>query len=104
LNCIKSKNGGKMSINMGNDEFILYIRKNFRNCQISNDKLGKAIWHWLHENDSSAEIIERDQPCQWGNSEDITSEFTLPKTAAQFRFSIETLPRLYEFLGNIANG
>jgi len=91
-----------MTINMGNDEFILYIRKNFKGCQITNDKLGKIIWLWLRENDSSSEIIERDQPCQWGNSEQITSGTTLPKTATQFRLSIETLPMLYEFLGTIA--
>jgi len=32
-----------MSITMGNDEFILYIRKNFINCPISNDQLGKTM-------------------------------------------------------------
>ena len=90
-----------MSITMGNDEFILYIRKNFINCPISNDQLGKTIWNWLQENDLSTQIIERDQPCQWGNSEEITSEVSLPKTAAQFQFAIETLPQLYTFLGTI---
>ncbi|HEY6871401.1 MAG TPA: hypothetical protein VI298_01610 [Geobacteraceae bacterium] len=93
-----------MNITMGNDEFILFIRKNFPNCRIPNDQLGKTIWHWLEMNDPSSEIVERDQPCQWGNSEAITSEFSLPKTATQFRFSIETLPQLYAFLGTIYAG
>ena len=93
-----------MSITMGNDEFILYIRKNFTNCPISNDKLGKTIWLWLQENDSSSQITVRDQPCQWGNSEEITSEVSLPKTATQFQFAIETLPPLYAFLGTICAG
>ena len=91
-------------IRMGNDEFILHIRKHFQNCEISNDQLGKTIWQWLRDNDPTAEIVERDEPCQWGNSPEITSETTLPKTAAQFRFSINILPRLYEFIGNMASG
>ena len=90
-----------MSITMGNDEFILCIRKNFPNCSISNDKLGKTIWHWLQNNDLSSKIIVRDQPCQWGNSEEITSEVSLPKTATQFKFTIQTLPQLFAFLGTI---
>jgi len=92
-----------MSIRMGNDEFILHIRKLNQHCEISNDHLGKSIRQWLRDNDPTAEIIERDQPCRWGNSPQITSETTLPKTAAQFRFSIETLPRLYRFLAELAN-
>ncbi|MCA1780177.1 MAG: hypothetical protein LC637_12595 [Xanthomonadaceae bacterium] len=90
-----------MSIQMGNDEFILYTRKNFKNCHITNDQLGKTIWHWLQENDPTSEIIERGQPCMWGSSEVITSEMTLPKTAAQFQFSITILPQLYAFLGKV---
>ena len=92
-----------MSIRMGNDEFILHIRKFYPNCEISNDQLGKSIWQWLRDNDSTAEIVERDQPCNWGDSPQITSETTLPKTATQFRFSIETLPRLFSFLADLAS-
>jgi hypothetical protein len=90
-----------MSITMGNDEFILYIRKNFPSCEVPNDQLGKTIWQWLERNDPVAVIVERDQPCQWGSSDTITSETSLPKTATQFRFSRATLPRLYEYLGAI---
>lgn len=91
-----------MSIRMGNDEFILHIRKINPNCEIPNDQLGKSIWQWLRDNDTTAEIVERDQPCRWGNSPEITSETSLPKTATQFNFSIETLPRLYEFVQGLA--
>lgn len=93
-----------MSITMGNDEFILYVRKNFPNCRVPNDQLGKTIWQWLKANDLSAKIIERDQPCQWGDFGTITSDISLPKTATQFRFAIETLPCLYTFLGTINDG
>jgi hypothetical protein len=88
-----------MTIRMGNDEFILHIRKNFPNCIISNDQLGKRIWQWIEMHDPFSEIIVRDQPCQWGNSELTTSEVLLPKTATQFQFSIAILPQLYAFLG-----
>ncbi len=30
-------------INMGNDEFILSLRKNYPQCNIENDQLGKKI-------------------------------------------------------------
>jgi transcriptional regulator with XRE-family HTH domain len=34
-------------ITMGNDEFILYIRKNHPHCATSNDQLGKCIWQGI---------------------------------------------------------
>ena len=37
------------TITMGNDEFILYIRKNY-NCSLTNDRLGRMIWKWMLEN------------------------------------------------------
>jgi len=87
-----------MSITMGNDEFILYIRKNFPSCRVTNAQLGKTIWQWLKSNDPTAEIIERDKACEWGSSDTITSETSLPKTATQFRFSRDTLPQSHEYL------
>ena len=32
---------------MGNDEFILYIRKNY-NCSLTNDRLGRMIGNWIY--------------------------------------------------------
>lgn len=90
-----------MNIKMGNDEFILYVRKNFPECQIANAQLGKKIWNWLKENNPSAEIAEPDKPCLWSNSDEITSDISLPKTATQFQFSIEILPQLYSFLNEL---
>ena len=46
-----------MSIEMGNDEFILYIRKVYPNCPTSNDTLGRLIWKRLKDLDPAALII-----------------------------------------------
>jgi hypothetical protein len=56
----------KSTITMGNDEFILYIRKNSNECSIKNDRLGRLIWEWLR--DKGAIKIEEDKPCHWGES------------------------------------
>jgi len=93
-----------MTLNIGNDELILHIRKNYKNCDIANAQIGKQVWQWLQEHDPSSEILSRDQQCEWGDSPEITSEVTLPKTATQFRISRGVLPQLYEQLGIIANG
>lgn len=84
---------------MGNDEFILYIRKTSNNCTIPNDQLGKMIWIWLRER--SAEKTEEDKQCLWGSSAANTDELHLPKTAAQFEFSRELLPDLYNYLDEL---
>ena len=34
-------------ITMGNDEFILYIRKWHPECRTKTKQLGKEIWMWL---------------------------------------------------------
>lgn len=53
-------------ITMGNDEFILYIRKNY-NCNVSNPQLGKLIWVWIRYHDSNAQQTEKDKACKWGD-------------------------------------
>ena len=52
-----------MSIQMGNDEFILYVRKIYSNCLMPNDALGRLIWTRLKELDPEALIFEEDKPC-----------------------------------------
>ncbi|CAK8725654.1 hypothetical protein GMJAKD_16995 [Candidatus Electrothrix aarhusensis] len=69
---------------------------------ISNDQLGKKIWKWLR--DHGAEKVAENQVCEWGDSSNITSETTLPKTAAQFQINHDLLPDLYKKLEEIANG
>ena len=83
-------------ITMGNDEFILYIRKNSNTCNIKNDRLGRIIWKWLR--DRGASKIISDQPCLWGEKADNIDELGLPKTATQFSFDRSLLPDLYKYL------
>jgi hypothetical protein len=83
-------------IKMGNDEFILYIRKNYPDCKISNDQLGKQIWIWLR--DKGASKILEDEVCFWETSGASVDANLLPKTATQFEFERRLLPELYSYL------
>lgn len=89
-------------IRMGNDEFILFIRKNNPSCNhLENDRLGRMIWEWIYTNDPYAREVEQDVKCLWGDNTPNTAPNGLPKTATQFEFDIDLLPRLYKFLMNI---
>jgi hypothetical protein len=90
-----------MNIQMGNDEFILYIRKNGRGSGKSTAELGQRIWEWLQANDPGAIVTARNQPCRWGDAGGFISMDDLPKTAAQFSFDRALLPRLYDYLDSI---
>jgi hypothetical protein len=85
---------------MGNDEFILYIRKNHPNCATSNDQLGKLIWKWIAERDATAEQVGGGEsvPCFWGVSAANIGDTKLPKMATQFQFERKLLPELYDHL------
>ena len=87
---------------MGNDEFILYIRKNY-NCSLTNDRLGRMIGKWILENSkgiSKRNDIEHDIPCLW--QQNIRAKKTygtrLPRTASQITFNRNILPKLYDYL------
>lgn len=84
-------------IKMGNDEFILYIRKHKHGYKLSNDQLGKKIWEWIREKDLNATLIEPDQSCLW--TKDGVND--LPKTAALFKFERAILPALYDYLDTL---
>jgi len=90
-----------MSIEMGNDEFILYIRKTYLRCRTTNDVLGKKIWEWIGNKMPNAEKIKEDESCYWENMGDSISDVKLPKTAAQFSFSRNILPELYDYLDEL---
>lgn len=93
-------------ITMGNDEFILYIRKRNPNPPRSNRDMGQRIWEWIQENDPEADYIRRPdgeplvRDCLWGDG----APSDLPKTAHQFRFRRELLPALYTRLDELAEG
>ena len=89
-------------IKIGNDEFILYMRKNGRGSNITNDQLGKMIWNWIKDNANGTKIEERsDEPCRWGVNANNIDEYNLPKTATQFEFDRIFLPELYSYLDSI---
>ena len=86
-------------IRMGNDEFILYIRKQYE-CRENNKELGKKIWSIILQLDLDARQVMEDEPCCWGDEQ----PNGLPKTATQFEFNREILPALFTRLDEIGRG
>lgn len=89
-------------INMGNDEFILYIRKKATNCSISNDDLGKQIWLWLEKRGAVKTFCGKPQACLWGKDAANRDKDMLPYTATQFSFDRNLLLDLYVHLDDLA--
>lgn len=85
---------------MGNDEFILYIRKQDKICNLTNDQLGRKIWEWLRDNANGEKIIEG-MICLWGKDAKNVGDKDLPYTATQFKFDIDKLPDLYDYLDTL---
>jgi hypothetical protein len=89
-------------IKMGNDEFILYIRKTSKICSITNDDLGKYIWIWLKERGANKTYGGKKQLCLWGKDAANRDKDNLPYTATQFEFDRNLLPDLYNYLDELA--
>lgn len=86
-------------VRMGNDEFILHIRKNWPECQTNNRVLGKRIWEWIQAHAAGVKLFEvNEQPCKWGSQASNIDERGLPKTATQFEFDLIALPDLFRLL------
>jgi len=84
------------NILIGSDELILWIRKNFNNIKITNDKIGKKI-HDIIVVDFKGIQIEEDKQCIWSTSDKETvNENRLPKTAAQYSISLLRINEVYE--------
>jgi hypothetical protein len=83
---------------MGNDEFILYVRKKGRGANKTTRQLGREIWQRIKAYDPEAKQIEKDQDSHWGKQGEHVSPSDLPKTSTQFEFDSSILPKLYEFL------
>lgn len=102
ISTTEEKQMGRM--NFGNDEAILYIRKNYPECKIDNKALGKMIWEWLQRNANGKKLFDGDpQNCYWGGEGDFVDELKLPKTATQFEIDREKLPELYTYLDYLGN-
>lgn len=85
---------------MGNDEFILYVRKQNKKCALATDLLGKRIGEWITNNANGKEI-EKNKNCLWGKDAQNVSADGLPYTATQFTFDRNKLPELFDFLDTI---
>jgi len=95
----------KRSIQMGNDEFILYYRKrqlalNGETGYPCNKELARRIYEWLKEH-ADATIVQEGRPCDWGETAANIDSRYLPMTATQFKFNRDKLPDLYEYLDNL---
>lgn len=88
---------------MGNDEFILYIRKQNQKCNLTNDQLGKIIMEWLTnvENKANGKEIKKDEDCLWGKNAKNIGAKDLPYKATQFAFDRDKLPKLYDYLDTL---
>ncbi|NPD86430.1 hypothetical protein HNS38_16780 [Lentimicrobium sp. L6] len=87
-------------IKMGNDEFILYIRKT-SDCKTHTNVLGSQISKWFKS--QAIEPKDRDVKCFWEIHGASIDEEILPKTAAQFEFDRAILPELYSYLDKLKN-
>jgi transcriptional regulator with XRE-family HTH domain len=92
-------------IQMGNDEFILYIRKNHTSCTTSNDRIGRLTWEWIERRDATAKQLNdgKSMPCSWTDTGAHIGETKLPKTATQFEFERNLLPELYDHLAALGS-
>jgi len=85
---------------MGNEELILYVRKQNKKCNLANDLLGRKIWEWLRDNAHGTQV-EENMKCLWGkNAQNIGKKY-LPYTATQFKFDGDKLPELYVHLDSL---
>lgn len=88
-------------ITMGNDEFILYIRKWHPECRTTTKQLGKEIWMWLR-NRKAQKLNEQPQHTYWDKSEKVNKKM-LPEHATQFKFDRSLLPKLYGYLDELGS-
>lgn len=89
----------KPKIKMGNDEFILYIRKWRPSCITTTKDLGKLIWKWLRKR-GAIKVKIKPIPSYWDKSDRVNKDM-LPAHATQFEFDRNLLPELYEYLGTL---
>lgn len=68
---------------MGNDEFILYCRKQHKGDDKSTAQLGKPIWEWIRDNANGKKVGKREN-CEWGEAANNVSAGGLPYSATQF--------------------
>ena len=94
----------KNSIQMGNDEFILYFRKIFPYNDIPNDQLGKIIWKHIKAKSFGIKAYKgKPKQCKWDTKGSKTTATKLPKTATQFIINRHYLPLIYDYLDRLGS-
>jgi len=84
---------------MGDDEFILYIRKHHPNCNQYSNILARQISEWFKEYGISP--YEKNVKSKWDIIGENIDPQILPKTAALFEFDKNLLPDLFEKLDEL---
>ena len=94
------QNTETMKIIIGSDEMILWLRKNQRAINISNDVIGKRIRNILK--DFGSNPIEYDKQTHWANEtgDKNISHTNLPKTSAQYEIDIADIENIYQVLSD----
>jgi len=87
---------------MGNDEFILHVRKHYEGCELDNPTIGRRVWTWLRDN-ANGEQVSGQQPALWGTDNEAVDRVGLPGSATQFEFDLDGLSDLYRFLRILAS-
>lgn len=94
------------TIKLGNDEFILFIRKNQvdggKASKTKNNQLGIEIWEFIRDNEIGSKVTEESVPCKWNPIKCNDEGFGLPKNATQFNIDISRLSELYGRLYKIS--
>lgn len=94
-----------LKIKIGADELILWLRKNEKAIDISNDGirgLGVKIQEIIVE-DLQGKKIEENVPVYWAYSDNSYNigQFKLPKSSARYEIEVDKLGKLYTELNKL---
>lgn len=95
------------TIRLGNDDFILFIRKNQRKggkASITrNNQLGSEIWQFIRDTKIGIKADNGESvPCKWNPIQCNDEGFGLPKNATQFDINISKIKELFDKLYEIS--
>lgn len=94
-----------MNITLGADELILWLRKNGKACNVPNDGrngLGRKIYEII-VNKCGGKKIQDDKEAFWPIDDNCSNigKYGLPKTAAQYKVSLDQIRQIYVELNNL---
>jgi hypothetical protein len=88
-------------ISMGNDDLILYVRKQHPGCAIGNPQLGKLIWARIQQ--AGGAKVSENRPSLWSDTPEGRAN-GLPMVSTQFQFPRSFLPDLFSYLDSLGQG